>query len=105
MKIQLSDHFNYKKILRFTIPSIAMMILVSLYNIVDVLFVSNVVGKTAFSAVNIAAPVIYIVSSIGHLAGSGGSAIISRKLGGTRERKQTGILLCLSCLLLWWHFF
>ena len=79
--IQLSDHFTYKKLLRFTIPSMTMMVFVSLYSIVDGLFVSNLVGDLAFSAINIAYPPVYIVGAIGHMIGAGGSAVIAKTLG------------------------
>lgn len=62
-----------------------MTILVSLYSIVDALFISNFVGELAFSAVSVAAPVIHIISSIGHLVGAGGSAVIARTLGENKK--------------------
>ena len=58
MKIQLSDHFTYKKLMRFTLPSIAMMIFTSIYGIVDGLFISNFAGTTAFAAINLIFPVL-----------------------------------------------
>lgn len=79
--IQLSDHFTYKKLLRFTIPSMTMMVFVSLYSIVDGLFVSNLIGDLAFSAINIAYPPVYIIGAIGHMIGAGGSAVIAKTLG------------------------
>lgn len=84
MKIQLSDHFSYKKLLRFTLPSIAMMIFSSIYGVVDGLFVSNFVGKTPFAAVNIIWPYVMLLGCAGFLFGTGGSALIAKKLG---ERK------------------
>ena len=56
MRIQLSDHFNYGRLLRFTLPSIAMMVFTSIYSLVDGFFVSNFVGKTAFAAINLIGP-------------------------------------------------
>ena len=71
MKIQLSEHFTYKKLLRFVLPSIIMMIFTSIYGIVDGLFVSNYVGKTAFAAVNLVMPLMMGVSACeGHAAGT-----------------------------------
>ena len=64
MKIQLSEHFTYKKLLRFVLPSIIMMIFTSIYGIVDGLFVSNYVGKTAFAAVNLVMPLMMGVSCL-----------------------------------------
>ena len=84
MKIQLSDHFSYKKLLRFTLPSIAMMIFTSIYGVVDGLFVSNFVGKTPFAAVNMIWPYVMLLGCAGFLFGTGGSALIAKKLG---ERK------------------
>ena len=49
MKVQLSDHFTYKKLLRFVLPSVVMMVFTSIYGVVDGLFVSNFAGKTAFA--------------------------------------------------------
>lgn len=89
MKIQLSEHFTYKKLLKFTLPSIIMMIFTSIYSIVDGLFVSNVVGDTAFAAVNFIMPVIMILGSIGFMFGTGGSALIAKTMGeGENEKAQ-----------------
>lgn len=86
MKIQLSDHFTYGKLIRFVIPSILMMIFTSLYSIVDGVFVSNFVGKTPFAAVNLIMPVIMAVGTIGLMIGTGGSAVVSKALGeGKRD--------------------
>lgn len=81
MGIQLSDHFNYKRLLRFTFPSMIMMVFTSLYSVVDGFFVSNFVGKTSFAAVNFIMPVLMILGSIGFMFGSGGSALVSKTLG------------------------
>ena len=86
MKIQLSDHFTYKRLLRFVLPSILMIICTSVYSIVDGFFVSNFVGKTPFAAVNLTFPVLMAVGSIGFMAGTGGSAVVSKTLGeGKKE--------------------
>lgn len=81
MTIQLSDHFNYKRLLRFTFPSMIMMVFTSLYSVVDGFFVSNFVGKTPFAAVNFIMPVLMILGSIGFMFGSGGSALVSKTMG------------------------
>lgn len=87
MKIQLSDHFTYRKLLRFTLPSIAMMIFTSIYGIVDGFFVSNFVGKTPFAAVNLIMPLLMIFATVGFMLGTGGTAIVSRTIGeGDRKR-------------------
>lgn len=87
MKIQLSDHFNYKKLLRFTLPSIVMMIFTSIYGVVDGFFVSNFVGKGPFTAVNFIMPFLMILGAVGFMFGAGGSALIAKTLGeGDPER-------------------
>ncbi len=87
MKIQLSDHFTVGRLIRFTLPSIAMMIFSSIYGVVDGFFVSNFVGKTPFAAVNFIMPFLMILSAFGFMFGTGGSALISMTLGeGNRER-------------------
>ncbi len=87
MQIQLSDHFTYKKLLRFTISSIVMMIITSMYSVIDGLFVSNLVGDLAFSAVNIVMPVAMMLDAFGFMLGSGGSAIVARTLGEGKEAR------------------
>lgn len=87
MKIQLSDSFDYRKLLRFTFPSIIMMIFTSIYGVVDGFFVSNFVGKTSFAAVNFIMPFLMILGAIGFMFGTGGSAIIAITIGaGNREK-------------------
>lgn len=86
MKIQLSDHFTYKKLFRFTLPSIVMMIVTSVYSVVDGLFVSNLMGDMALSAVNIVWPIIMIIGAFGFMLGTGGCAVVARTLGeGKKE--------------------
>lgn len=81
MSIQLSDHFNYRKLLRFTLPSIVMMIFTSIYGVVDGFFVSNFVGKTPFAAVNFIMPFLMILGAVGFMFGTGGSALIAKTMG------------------------
>lgn len=81
MSIQLSDHFTYQRLLRFTLPSIVMMIFTSIYSVVDGFFVSNFVGKTSFAAVNFVFPFLTILGSIGFMFGAGGSALIAKTMG------------------------
>ena len=89
MAIQLSDHFSYKKLLRFTLPSIIMMIFTSVYGVVDGFFVSNFVGKTPFAAVNFIMPFLMILGAIGFMFGTGGGALIAITLGaGDRARAK-----------------
>ena len=87
MKIQLSDHFTYSKLLRYTLPSIAMMVFTSIYGVVDGFFVSNWVGKTPFTAVNLIYPVLMILGCAGFMYGTGGGALIAKTMGeGGREK-------------------
>lgn len=81
MRIQLSDHFGYKKLMRFTLPSIAMMIFTSVYTVVDGFFVSNFAGKTSFAAVNLIMPVLLILGTVGFMFGTGGTAIVAKTCG------------------------
>ncbi len=81
MRIQLSDHFTYGKLIRFTMPSIAMMIFSSIYGVVDGFFVSNFAGKTPFSAVNLIMPFLMIVATVGFMFGTGGTAIVAKTFG------------------------
>ena len=87
MNIQLSDHFNTKKLLRFTLPSIAMMIFTSIYGVVDGFFVSNYAGKIPFAAVNLIMPFLMILGTVGFMFGTGGSAIVAKTMGeGDKEK-------------------
>ena len=81
MRIQLSEHFTYSKLLRFTLPSIVMMIFTSIYGVVDGVFVSNFVGKTPFAAVNLIMPLLIILGALGFMIGTGGTAIVAKTLG------------------------
>ena len=81
MNIQLSDHFTYKKLIKFTLPCIGMMIFTSIYGVVDGFFVSNYAGKTPFAAVNLIMPLLIILSTIGFMFGTGGSAIVAKAFG------------------------
>ncbi len=87
MNIKISDRFNYRKLLRFTFPSIIMMIFTSIYCIVDGFFVSTFAGKTAFAAVNFIMPYLMILGTLGFMFGAGGSALVAKTLGeGDKER-------------------
>lgn len=96
MKIQLSDHFTYKRLLQFTLPSIAMMIFTSIYGVVDGIFVSNYVGKTAFAAVNLIMPYLMATSVIGFMIGTGGTALISMTLGMGNRKKANELFSLLT---------
>lgn len=87
MRIQLSDHFTYGKLIKFTLPSIAMMIFTSIYGVVDGFFVSNFAGKSPFAAVNFIMPFLMIVATVGFMFGTGGTAIVAKTFGeGDRKR-------------------
>lgn len=87
MKIQLSEHFTYKKLLRFVLPSIVMMVFTSIYGVVDGIFVSNYVGSTPFAAVNLIMPFIMALGAIGFMLGTGGSAIVAKTMGEGKEKR------------------
>ncbi|MCQ4635733.1 MATE family efflux transporter [Anaerovorax odorimutans] len=87
MNIKLSDHFTYKRLLRFVAPSIAMMIFTSIYGIVDGLFVSNFAGKIPFAAINLIMPFIMVLGALGFMVGTGGSAIVAKTLGEGDEKR------------------
>lgn len=102
MKINLSEHFTYKKLIKFTLPTIIMMIFTSIYGVVDGIFVSNVVGNNAFASINLIMPAIMIIGTIGFMIGTGGSAIISKTLGeGNKEEanRQFSMLIYLEIIL------
>ena len=106
MKIHLYDHFTYKKLFRFTLPSIAMMVFISIYGIVDGFFVSNYVGKVPFAALNYIYPFLMILGSVGFMLGTGGSALIAKTIGeGDRERaNKTFSMIIFATLILGFGF-
>ena len=86
-QIQLSDHFSYKRLIKFVIPSVVMMIFTSIYGVVDGIFVSNLVGKTQFAAVNLIFPLIMVLGGFGFMLGTGGTAIVASTFGeGDKEK-------------------
>lgn len=113
MRIQLSDHFTYKKIFRFVLPSVFMMVVTSIYGVIDGFFISNCVGKTEFAAINFIYPFIMILGGTGFMIGTGGTALVSKTLGeGDKERANKlfsmmiefavilGVILTVSGILL-----
>ena len=113
MKIQLSDHFDYPRLLRFVFPSVVMMVFTSIYSVVDGLFVSNYAGKTPYAALNLIFPVLGIYGAVGFMIGTGGSAIVGRLLGEQKPEKAnrcfsmmveatvvSGVILTLAAILL-----
>ena len=91
MKIQLSDHFTYGRLLRFTFPAMVMMVFTSLYGVVDGLFVSNYVGKTALAAINFVFPVLNILATFGYIFGAGGSALVAKTMGEGKSEKANSL--------------
>ena len=100
MNISLSDHFTYKKLLRFTFPSVVMMILTSIYGVVDGVFVSNFVGSEAFASINIIMPFLMILGAIGFMTGTGGSALVALTFGTGNEKKAKEIFSLLVYVLI-----
>lgn len=100
MRIELKEHFTYKKLIRFTLPSIFMMIFTSIYGVVDGFFVSNYVGSTAFASVNLIMPVIILLSAVGFMVGTGGNALVSMILGQQDEKKAKEVFSMLIYLLI-----
>ena len=90
-KIQLSDHFDYSRLLRFVLPCVGTMLFTSIYGIVDGLCVSNFVGKTAFAAVNLIMPVPMLVGSVGFMLGTGGSASWASRWARATGKRPTAI--------------
>jgi len=87
MTIQLSDHFTYRRLLKFTLPSMAMMVFTSIYGVVDGFFVSNFAGKIPFAAVNLTIPLLMVLATVGFMFGTGGSAIVAKTLGEGDDKK------------------
>lgn len=91
MDIKLSDHFTYRRLLRYALPSIIMMVFTSIYGIVDGFFVSNCAGKTPFAAVNFIMPLLLVLGCVGFMFGTGGSALIAKTMGERKEDKANEI--------------
>ena len=100
MKIKLSDHFTYGRLLRFTFPSIVMMIFTSVYGVVDGFFVSNYVGKTPFAAINLIMPFLMILGTVGFLVGTGGSALVAMTFGLGKDKKANSIFSLLIYIII-----
>lgn len=99
-QIQLSDHFDFGRLIRFTLPSICMMIFTSIYGMVDGFFISNYVGKTAFASVNLIIPFLQILGGVGAMLGVGGSALVSKTLGEGEVRKARRYFTMMMYLML-----
>ena len=102
MDIKLSDHFTYGKLLKFSMPSVFMLIFASIYSVVDGFFISNFVGKTPFAAVNIIIPFTMMLTSFGFMISTGGSALVSMKLGEGHQNtadRYFSMLIYISVIL------
>ena len=97
MTIQLSDHFTYGRLLRFTIPTMVMMVFTSIYGVIDGLFVSNFVGKEAFSALNLIYPLIMMLGALGFMFGTGGAALVAKTLGEKNRKRANGLFSFIVC--------
>ncbi len=100
MKIRLSDHFSYGRLLRFSLPSMLMMVFISIYGVVDGYFISNYVGKTPFAAVNLIMPFLMLLGAVGFMVGAGGSALIGKYLGEGRGEDASRLFSMLILLSL-----
>lgn len=101
-QIALSDHFSYGRLVRFTLPSVIMMVFTSLYTVVDGIFVSNLVGSTAFAALNLIYPAIGILGAFGFMIGTGGAALVSKTMGeqeGHRANEYFTMLVVFEIIL------
>lgn len=95
MKIELSGHYSYSRILKTCIPSVLMILTTSVYSIVDGLFVSNFAGTTSFAALNIIWPAIATVAAFGLMFGTGGSALVAMVIGQDDRDRANGIFTML----------
>ncbi len=101
MKIQLSDHFDYKKLFRFTVPTVLMMAFTSIYGVVDGFFVSNFAGKTPFAAINLIMPFVMVIGGMGFMIGTGGTALVSKVLGeGDRKKANEFFTMMIIVVLI-----
>ena len=100
MNIRLSDNFTYRKLLRFTLPSMVMMIFTSIYGVVDGFFVSNYVGKTPFAAINLIMPFLMMLGAVGFMIGAGGSALVAMTLGKGDDKKANSIFSLLIYIVI-----
>lgn len=100
-RISLGEHFTYGKLVRFALPSVIMMIVTSLYTVVDGLFVSNFAGKNAFASLNLVWPYLQLISAAGFMVGSGGSALVALHLGEKRQERANQVFTMLIRFLVY----
>mgnify|MGYP000882312389 CR=1 FL=1 len=99
MNIQLSDHFTMGRLLRFTLPSIVMMVCTSIYSVVDGLFVANIVGSDALASINIVMPLFLVLGAFGFMLGTGGSAEVAKTMGEGRDEDAKSYFTNLTLVL------
>ena len=98
MKIKISDHFTYAKLIRYTAPTAMMTVFTSIYGVVDGLFVSNFVGKEEFAALNLIYPLILLMGALGFMFGTGGTALVAKTMGEGNQRRANGLFSMLVCV-------
>lgn len=101
MRIQISESFSYRKLIRFTIPTITMMIFTSIYSVVDGIFVSNFVGSAPFAALNLIFPAVMMLGAVGFMIGTGGSALVAKTLGeGKSDQANRYFSMLILCVVI-----
>ena len=101
MRIQISESFSYRKLIRFTIPTITMMIFTSIYSVVDGIFVSNFVGSAPFAALNLIFPAVMLLGAVGFMIGTGGSALVAKTLGeGKSDQANRYFSMLILCVVI-----
>lgn len=98
MKIKISDHFTYAKLIRYTAPTAMMTVFTSIYGVVDGLFVSNFVGKEEFAALNLIYPLILLMGALGFMFGTGGTALVAKTMGEGNQKRANGLFSMLVCV-------
>lgn len=97
MAIKLSDHFTSGRMIKFALPSIAMMVFTSIYCVVDGLFVSNFAGTDAFAALNIVIPIAVALGAVGFMLGTGGAALVAKIMGEGDQDRANGLFTFIIC--------
>ena len=95
MNIELAGHYTHRRIVRSVLPSIGMVLVTSIYSIVDGFFVANFAGKTGFAAVNLTFPAIMMIGSLGLMIGSGGAALVAKIKGEGYPEKANRVFTML----------
>ena len=93
--IELAGHYGYRRIVRSVLPSIGMVLVVSVYSIVDGFFVANFAGKTGFAAINLTFPAIMMIGSLGLMIGTGGAELVAKIKGEGYPEKANRVFTML----------